>query len=394
MNDARRVTFSPRPELAPVPFPPPPPEALTDATAADAWFNQAVADASEILYRDRPGMPHRPAHDAQVFALARSAKPTPKGSILAMLAAAGQLAHLADDQPVSDGAGRLLGRLAALLDRERCAQGWFHVTACNATLAQEMGKSCRTIARHLAELQAAGFLYRHYTTGSIGLDRPAIDLGPLVSRLPELEAAIADRAAMRAEVRAERAKCATLSEKSGGDDSPGTLNTDDLESVSASVIAQEEPVAPAACGKPPASDSRTVSFQPAGRPAWVPKPHQVLTVCPTLAAQVTTSEPRWPDLIEAAYMLAQHYDLNARVWHTLCLSLGREWAALTVALVAEKPASTFTRCRAPRVELRRASYLAGIARKLVHEPDKVSITASWYRHVKHRIGGNGASATT
>jgi len=109
---------------------------------------------------------------------------------------------------------------------------------------------------------------------------------------------------------------------------------------------------------------------------------------------VTTSQPTWPDLVEAAYFLTQQYDLNKRVWETLCLALGREWAALTVALVAEKPPSTFTRCRAPRIELKRASYLAGIARKVVEEPDKVSITASWYRHVKQRNVMTGATLFT
>jgi hypothetical protein len=52
-----------------------------------------------------------------------------------------------------------------------------------------------------------------------------------------------------------------------------------------------------------------------------------------------------------------------------------------VAMVAELPASTFTRCAAPRIELRRASYIAGIARKMAKGED-VSITASWFRHVK------------
>ncbi|MGH7191193.1 MAG: replication initiation protein RepC, partial [Acetobacteraceae bacterium] len=373
----------------PVPFPAPPAEALTDPVAADAWFDKAVADADEILYRDRPGMPHRVPHDAQVFALARAAKPTRKGYILAILSAAGQLAHLADDRPVSDGAGRLLGRLAALLDRERCEQGSFRVTACNATLAQEMGKSHRTIVRYLAELQAAGFLYRHYTTGSIGLDRPTIDLGPLVSRLSELEAAIADRAAARVEVRAERARCATLSEMTGGDDRPVVLNTNELEFNSDTVSASNQEVAPATCAKPEASEAPAAPYQPTGRPDWTPKPRQVVAVCPTLAAYVTNNQPAWPDLVEAAYCLTRQYELNKRVWETLCLALGREWAALTVALVAEKPPSTFTRCRAPRIELKRASYLAGIARKLVHEPDKVSITASWYRHVKQRTATTG-----
>jgi hypothetical protein len=381
MNHAYRPDFKPRAEDGRVPFPAPPEAALSDAAAADAWFDQAVGAAGEILYRDRPGMPHRTPHDSQVFAMAHAAKAIAKGRILNILAAAGQLAHLADDAPLSDGAGRLLARLAALLDRTRCEQGWFHVTACNATLAQEMGKTRRTIARYLAELQGAGFLYRHFTTGSIGLDRPAIDLGPLVYRLPELEAAIADRALYRSEVRAERARCATLSEKTGGDDKNGTLNTDDLKSSNESVSALKRSVVDSACGQPQPSGGVKPNYGPIGRPKWIPKTHQVVDVCPTLAAYLSNPYPAWTDLIDAAYVLAAQYDLNDTTWKTLCGGLGREWAALTVAMVAELPASTFTRCSAPRIELRRASYIAGIARKMAKGED-VSITASWFRHVK------------
>ena len=381
MSDAYRPDFRPKPEDGRVPFPAPSDAALREATAADIWFNQAVGAAGEILYRDRPGMPHRAPHDAQVFAMAHAARPVAKGRILSILAAAGQLAHMADDAPLSDGAVRLLARLVALLDRMRCECGWFQVTACNATLAQEMGKSRRTIARYLAELQGAGFLYRHFTTGSIGLDRPAIDLGPLVYRLPELEAAIADRAFYRAEVRAERHRCATLSEKTGGDDKTSTLNTNDSENNKESVFALKKNVAGSVQGQPQPSGAVTPNYGPLGRPKWIPKTHQVVDVCPTIAAYLSNPYPAWNDLIDAAYVLATQYDLNDAIWKTLCGGLGREWAALTVAMVAELPAATFTRCAAPRIEQRRASYIAGIARKLA-KGEEISITASWFRHVK------------
>ena len=381
MNYAYRSDYKPKAEDGRVPFPAPSEAALTDAAAADAWFDQAVGTAGEILYPDRPGMPYRAPHDSQVFAMAHAARPVAKGRILSILAAAGQLAHIADDAPLSDGAGRLLARLVALLDRTKCEQGWFHVTACNATLAQEMGKTRRTIARYLAELQSAGFLYRHFTTGSIGLNRPAIDLGPLVYRLPELEAAIADRALHRAEVRAERNRCATLSEKTGGDDKTGTLNTYDSKGNNESVLVLRRSVGGSACEQPQPSGSVKPNLGPIGRPKWTPKTHQVVDVCPTLAAYLSNPHPAWSDLIDAAYVMAAQYDLNDATWKTLCGGLGREWAALTVAMVAEMPSATFTRSAAPRIEQRRVSYIAGIARKIAKGED-VSITASWFRHVK------------
>ena len=95
--------------------------------------------------------------------------------------------------------------------------------------------------------------------------------------------------------------------------------------------------------------------------------------------------PTWPDLIEAACHLATRWNLNSRVWQTLCLHLGREWAALTVATVAELPESRFTLSRAPTPELRRAGYVAGIAKKLA-KGQEASVAASWFRHIKNSPG--------
>jgi Helix-turn-helix domain len=389
MNHALRSNYTPQPERNPVLLPPPPQEALTDPLVADAWFKQAVDDAGEILYRDRPGMPRRADHDAQVLAMARAAEPTAKGWILAILNGSGQLAHIADDRDLSDGAARLLYRLAALLDPVRCRQGWFHVTACNETLAQEVNKTVRTIRRYLAELQEAGFIYRHFTTGPIGLRRPAIDLGPLVNRLGELQQSISRRAQYRADVREDRSRCATLTElpilkKTWGEDRLDLPNTEDLEIESDSVIAPEGPVAGVVCGKLQQQNSGQANYQPVGRPNFIPKPQGVLVECPSLAAYISNLNPSWPELIDAAYLLALSWDLNETTWKTLCAKLGREWTAITIAMVAELPGSRFTRSHAPRVELKRASYVAGIARKL-SKGDDVSVTASWFRHVKRRI---------
>jgi hypothetical protein len=105
--------------------------------------------------------------------------------------------------------------------------------------------------------------------------------------------------------------------------------------------------------------------------------------------------PSWPELIDAAYLLAASWDLNESAWKTLCVNLGREWAAITVATVAELPPARFTRSSAPRIELRRASYVAGIAKKIA-KGEEASVTASWFRHVKQRalkggIAGAGFS---
>jgi hypothetical protein len=62
-----------------------------------------------------------------------------------------------------------------------------------------------------------------------------------------------------------------------------------------------------------------------------------------------------------------------------------------VATVAELPPARFTRSSAPRIELRRASYVAGIAKKIA-KGEEASVTASWFRHVKQRaLKGAGYS---
>ena len=174
---------------------------------------------------------------------------------------------------------------------------------------------------------------------------------------------------------------------SGGEDIPVPHNTDDLESLADPVIASEPAGVGEARGQPqpraPEKPQDQPQDQPLGQPGFVPKPHHVLDQCPSLAAYVAAPSPTWRDLINAAFLLASSWDMNAATWKTLCAHLGREWAAITIATVAELPAARFTRSRAPRIELKRASYVAGIARKLA-QGENVSVAASWFRHVKRR----------
>lgn len=375
--------FSPRVKLPPVDFPAPPPEVLADDAAAAAWFKQAclAAGEEEPVHQHRPGLPRRPDHDARVFALARAAKPTPKGRVLAVLSMTGKLPHLVNGKPMSDGATCLLIRLVGLLSAPGWAEGTFMLEACNRSLAHELDTTMRTIARHLSELHHGGYLYRHFTSGKVGLRRQAIDLGPLVSRLDELEGGIARRALERAEVRAERAYCITLPDETGGDDTPVTLNTNDLETSDKDVSANGKKVELPACGQLSATPSRPAIVEPTGRPEWKPKPTTALKVCPVFATFVAGKEPTWPDLVAAGHAAGTTFGLSPGAWGTLCSGLGREWAALAVGLVANMPATSFTRSRASTLELKRGAYLGGIARKLERGED-VGIVATWFKQAK------------
>jgi DNA-binding transcriptional ArsR family regulator len=398
MNYARLPRISEPVDLPEICFSPPPAEALTDTEAANAWYQGAFEAAGEPIYHPMPGMPGRTPHNAMVFALARSARPTQKRWIASVLdSATSQLRHIADDQitvPLS--AEAVLRKLVTYLSQERCAQGWFHVTACNATLADELNTSPRAIRRHLARLQEAGFIYRHYTTGEIGLKRYSLDLGPLVHRLDELQADHIERARRRAERNAVRARSATyvafdkFEKKTGGEDNIVPLNTDDSMSVMGSVSAQKEAVARPEEGRGEDPGRSTVNYGPVGRPQSIPKPEFVAAMCPHVAPYVGNSRPSWPEMIEGAYQVAGRWGLNQTAWSTLCQHLGREWAAITVLTVAELPASRFTQSNAPTVDLRRAAYVGGIVKKLKKGED-ISVMASWKRHVKIKQAGSLAA---
>lgn len=339
--------------------------------------NQTNHDAA----RTRLGLPRRSPHDRQVLAAAYAAQGTAKNWLTAVLLAAGRLPHIAGGKDVSDGASRLLYRLTALLHKQGCTTGNFQVTVCNKTLAHEMNRDVRSIRRYLAELQDAGWIYRHFTTGSLGIQRPAIDLGPTATRLSELEGAISARAEARAEIRAMRAECETLNNKetnlSWGEDKPVPLNTDDSESI-CNVIAKERDSLVSDCGK--ASQSVDIKgIYENKRPEFIPKIGLVLEQCPSLALYVDQRSARWPDLVDAASKLAEKWDLNEIIWGRLCLALGREWAAITVGTVAELPETWFTRSRGQTIGSKRASYVSGIAKKLA--TNQVNITASWFRHM-------------
>jgi hypothetical protein len=196
-----------------------------------------------------------------------------------------------------------------------------------------------------------------------------------VARLDELKASIAQRAAERAEARLELVKCATSGlPESTPVDSNGYHNTNDQESLKESTVsAHEKEVA-----RPP---RQTAQHLPLGTPNWTLTTTQVIAVCPTLANRLFTDHPTWPDVVDAARHLSIGYGLSEHAWGQLCQGLGREWAAVLVGIVAEKPPESFARSSAPNLGLKRAGYLAGIARKFVRK-EEVNILPTWYRHKK------------
>ena len=55
-----------------------------------------------------------------------------------------------------------------------------------------------------------------------------------------------------------------------------------------------------------------------------------------------TSSPAWPDIVEAADWLRHDLGVSKLLWGDACLAMGREQAAIALAIVSAKPAGHFT----------------------------------------------------
>lgn len=377
-------------------FPPPPAAALHDNETATKWFADAVEAAGEGIPHPRPGTITRNSQDMTIFALAKQATPTPKDKILKTMATVHTLYYIHEPmRRVSDGARNVLGRLVAALYDKHAEAGDFTIRILNSTIATDCGKDERSVRRHLASLQEAGFIYRHYTTGDHGLRRQAIDLGPLVARLEELHAEQQARVERRAQLEQERALSLTMpnppgklntelstTKNAGGEDKFVPLITDPQNiSERDTVMAQGKAVVVSAPNEPVMSAGASPNYGPKGRPEFTPEPKFVAKLCPTLKIYMRDSPETWPYIVETAYNLGMTWDLNKSTWNHLCTILGREWAAIVIATVAEIPEKQFTRSNAPTISLKRAAYVSGIVRRLRTGTDD-SVAASWFRFVK------------
>jgi replication initiation protein RepC len=86
------------------------------------------------------------------------------------------------------------------------------------------------------------------------------------------------------------------------------------------------------------------------------KPAQLIDLAPLLATYVTGERPTWPDIVDAAgRWLRRELGVSPSLWGEACRIMGREHAALALAIVSTKEASHFTRGA--------GGYFAGMVRK-------------------------------
>jgi replication initiation protein RepC len=70
-------------------------------------------------------------------------------------------------------------------------------------------------------------------------------------------------------------------------------------------------------------------------------PAELTKLAPRLKPYLRSSSPRWPEIVEAAEWLRDEMGISKFIWGDACLALGREQAAVAVAIVSSKPSTYF-----------------------------------------------------
>ena len=69
---------------------------------------------------------------------------------------------------------------------------------------------------------------------------------------------------------------------------------------------------------------------------------ELVRLAPRLKPYLATSSPAWPDIVDAADWLRHDLGVSKSLWGEACLAMGREQAAIALAVVSAKPAGHFT----------------------------------------------------
>ena len=84
-------------------------------------------------------------------------------------------------------------------------------------------------------------------------------------------------------------------------------------------------------------------------------PRELMTLAPRLCPYLTTTSPGWPEMVDAADWLRQELHISQAAWAAACVAMGRERAALSVAIISARPQTHFR--SSP------GAYLLGMIRK-------------------------------
>ncbi|MEE3499936.1 plasmid replication protein RepC [Acidiphilium acidophilum] len=70
-------------------------------------------------------------------------------------------------------------------------------------------------------------------------------------------------------------------------------------------------------------------------------PTELIKLAPRLKPYLRDTMPRWSEIVDAADWLREELGISKSIWGDACLAMGREQAAIAVAIVSAKPSSHF-----------------------------------------------------
>lgn len=106
------------------------------------------------------------------------------------------------------------------------------------------------------------------------------------------------------------------------------------------VIAYEESSRPG--GEAGATTAATSRRQPAERGRVLKLvPDELVRLAPRLKPYLQRSDPSWPEIVDAADWLRHDLDVSKPLWGEACLAMGREQAAIALAIVSTKDPEHF-----------------------------------------------------
>ena len=73
---------------------------------------------------------------------------------------------------------------------------------------------------------------------------------------------------------------------------------------------------------------------------WI-TPDELIRLAPQLKPYLAKGSPSWPEIVEAADWLRHDLGVSKPLWGEACMAMGREHAAIALAIVSAKPAGYF-----------------------------------------------------
>ena len=70
-------------------------------------------------------------------------------------------------------------------------------------------------------------------------------------------------------------------------------------------------------------------------------PDELVRLAPRLKLYLRQPIPTWPDVVDAADFLRSDLDVSKSLWGEACLAMGREQAAIAIAIVSTKDPAHF-----------------------------------------------------